>query len=226
MKESNSIYPYSPPRVDSVPEFPSVGDSGSLWRVVDGRLQVRHMAQLPDISIDGAPNDAPRECYAQAMTRLPVYLNGVLWLPVGIAVSLRWLRLDGVILFLVCVWFALLFVKVKEPHVFFYRRILTSADRWRSWLRSFCCLSVVMYANSLAWKKGGLESFGWFNSILLTFGTIAALQLAVDRGFGHVRKRTDGWFELKGIRPAVIARLEEIQQRQPPHMEESPAMDR
>lgn len=215
---NEELDPYAPPRADPLPSVAAaVEDSGSLWRVVDGRVQVRHMAKLPDIYLDGAPDDGFGRPHTQVMTRLPATLNGALWLPVGIAVLLGWLPLNGVVLFLFCVSNALQLVRIKEPRVSFLLRVpAPGAARWRAWLWPVFYFAAIGAAYYLSWNRGTSEAGGFINIFLLASGTMATLRLVVDKGFGHARKCGDGWFELKGIKPAFIARLEEIQQQRPP----------
>jgi hypothetical protein len=212
--------PYEPPRADPLPVASGMGDSdsGSLWRVMDGKLQVRHMASLPDICIDGAPEGEPGRRYSQAMHRVPRGITGLVWVVVGVVALSGWLPLNNLTIFILCVANALP-VAVSEPRVLFFRshsamRAARSSSSW--WLALF--VAAVASAFFFPSGSGFYEAGGTFNVIALLGGPLLLLRSIMDSGFGQARKREDGWFELKGIAPAAIARLEELQKRMPPSM--------
>ena len=46
--------PYAPPAIHEEPHLSGSPDSGRLWRVMDGQLEVRHLASLPNVCVAGS----------------------------------------------------------------------------------------------------------------------------------------------------------------------------
>lgn len=217
--------PYTPPQVDAWPavsgiEYPN---SGTLWRVVDGKLQVRPAASLPDVAIDGSPPGETGKRMALVIRIMPEWLFGLLWL--AIAAARLYERVSYNVFLLM--FFAVAFLPAllgKRLRVQLYR---TNAEIMRATLRYLVTIAVIIglifagpffgLREILPVREGGVLAI-----IALYYGCLHLFHHLRGGSLGWARAVGDGWFELKGIAPAAIASLEALQQRIPPSQAKSP----
>ena len=215
--------PYTPPQADPWPAVSDISypDSGTLWRVVAGKLQVRHMASLPDIAIKGEPEGEPGRRMSMVIRIMPEWLYGVLWLGVAAVGLTGWLSDDMFIYLFLAAAFLPDFLG-KKVRVMMFR---TNAEMRRTtlWIVLFVALLIGLIFVApffetpellLFWKGGTLSLIAFY------FGVLHLIHHFKGGSLGWGRGREDGWFQVSGIAPAAIARLEELQQRMPPGMQE------
>ncbi len=212
--------PYAPPRADLPAGAEVVGDSGSLWRVVEGRLQVRHMAQLPDVCLSGGAAGEPGGRHSVFMRRIPGWLTGAVWLTTGFLALPGWLPLKFGGIFILSIVNALPLAETPPRVLFFRSHSSLREGRLRAWAWFVPYAAIVGGTFLFHRSKDVFEAGGTFNIMTLGLGAWVLVRSFCDRGYGRARKLADGWFELLGIPSSVIARLEEIQQGKPPAMQE------
>ncbi len=215
MKESNSIDPYAPPRAEPLTVFSDGNDSGSLWRVVDGRLQFRDGAVLPDIGPDGSPNGEPGPRFSLALETkaLPALMRG-LGLPI-----LGFASLSGILPWggaKIGAFFPLFWLPYwLGPKVRIH--LVRSKSRERSILYRllFGTLAVGLLLSTvlLNWLKAHAADLLLYPWIVLG---ILQLVLLITGKAPHAREVEDGWFEWSYLKPEAILHLEEIQRSRPP----------
>jgi hypothetical protein len=201
--------PYAPPEVD--PAAPNVyPDSGSLWRIADGRLQVRNQASLPDVCIYGSPEREPGTRSSIVFNTTPEFVVGITWIALGLALIAGLVPRE--------LTFPMIFI-VLAPMLFGKKvRVLAfrSGDATRSaGVRNLVSMvisiavdfALARYASFLPWRIPTLAAMA------LVFGVVRLVRFGVGKRFGWARFLKDGWFEIPGIAPAAIVRLEEIQRR-------------
>ncbi|WP_265594534.1 hypothetical protein [Haloferula sp. BvORR071] len=217
---NHELNPYAPPAGHEEPRVSGSPDSGRLWRVMDDRLEVRHLANLPNVCVAGSLEAEPGAYQSMLMRRVPPWWIGVVWLVFGILAFVGWLSLSPLPFALVTIA-NILATTSKEPRVEFFRSHSASrSSAMRTWLWMagiFVGMVVVIYLES---HKGVIfRACGPINIAVLLLGALILLRSIRDSRFGMASKLSDGWYEMRGIAPAVIARLEEIQRLTPPDME-------
>ena len=213
--------PYAPPRADPTTAPAVVNDSGSLWRVVDGRLQFREMASLPDVCISGSPPGEPgtRTSLALESQALMGWVRGVALLLlaiIGLAGVIPWPKAKTLLFFAA---FLLPGLLAKKPRILVFRsKRKESAVYGRSLLIGLGFLLLV-HLLRMFWERPSPEDF--LLHVALVMGIVQVVLLLSGK-LPHVRPLGDGWFEWRKLPPAAIHRLKEIQQRTPPYMERLP----
>lgn len=212
--------PYAPPRADPLPAAATLPvDSGSLWRVVDGRLQFRDGAVLPDIGPDGSPNGEPGPPFSLVLETksLPALVRGLGLLLLGIIFAARMFPSGGVW----TSWFFAFFLAVAwlprwlGPKIrlqVFRSKPKEQAALYRGLLWVFA-VAILQFSAQMRWPGIRPEEFWAYMG--MTFASYQFVLLATGKA-PPAREVEDGWFEWKGLKPEAIPHLEEIQQRHPP----------
>ena len=221
--------PYAPPQVDPVATPLGIQDSGSLWRIVDGRLQFREMASLPNVSISGSQHGEPGTRFSLALESraLVGWVRGVALLllgAVGFAGLLHSHSAKTIAFFAVVSLPGLLGKKARI--LVFRSKRKESAINGRSWLGALLVgMGSVLLIHLLRtyWVNLPAEDF-----LLLLAVVVGAVQLVflLAGKWPPVRTLGDGWFELRKVPPEAIRQLEEIQLRMPPNTNEAPLRHR
>ncbi|WP_367870346.1 hypothetical protein [Luteolibacter sp. Populi] len=211
MNPEPDIDPYAPPASDPTLPPLSPADSGSLWRVVGGRLQVRKSASLPDVCIDGSPDHEPGQRYPLEFSTLLPGISTATWC-VFLAILFSY-NLKPMFLFLGCgIVMVLPWLFEKKVRVLAFRS-RRSAGRSR-------LLEILLLAGFVGFAFAAMNfprdpAGSYF--YLLPFGVLAVLAILSHFIPGRTPSRAKAlpgdWFELKGIAPAAITRFEELQQR-------------
>lgn len=206
--------PYAPPSVD--PTRPSVSqDSGKLWRVLDGRLQVRNLASLPDVCVYGYPAEEPGTRESLVLQTTPGWVWHLLWLPA--AAFMIWSD-DPMGSWSMGIFFAVIFLPgllAKKVRIMIFRSRRASRSLSFRILAGPLLIGLAMYMgfqSQLGWEwlpQRLRSELPWVAVLLAVF----FWNLIPVKGPARVAAREDGWFEVKGTAPAAIARLAEIQQR-------------
>lgn len=222
---NGELDPYAPPRADPVPAMvaiPGGKDSGSRWRVVEGRLEVRQKASLPDIPLDGSQPGTPGTRYPLLFetSALPGAVRAVGLLLLGIAC------LAGVLSSPFTGNLLLLATAVGPGWL--KPRLRVRGFRSKSQDSAFVLVALLAISTVgfllLAIASRWPEVFPAYCGIYLGMALGVYQLILILRGkVPPAREVGDGWFHLKGAAPQAIRRLEEIQQGQPPQLEESPA---
>lgn len=213
--------PYRPPQADPWPAVSGIQypNSGTLWRIVDGKLQVQPTASLPDVAVDGSPEAAAGKRMALVVRVMPEWLYGVLWLGIAGARLAGWVSYDVFLL----MFFAVAFLPGllgKRLRVELYR---SNAEITRTTVRFLVVIVILVgllvVAPLLGWTAvSGFWEGGTLALIGVYYGVLHLFHHFRGGSLGWARNAGDGWFELKGIAPAAIARLEDLEKRMPPSL--------
>lgn len=207
--------PYAPPSVDPTRPLSASQDSGKLWRVVDGRLQVRTMASLPDVCVYGYPEEEPGKRVSMVLQTLPNWVNQMIWL--SAAALMIWS--DYPIEWTMILFFGAIFLPgwlAKKVRIMIFQS--RRAAR-RSMLRGSVFPVVLVLTIFLAgtygvqWKWEFFGLGGRTDLAVLLLPLLLLSNLIPTKGPSRAKALNDGWFEVKGTAPEAVRRLEGIQQR-------------
>jgi hypothetical protein len=200
---SDLLNPYTPPSIEPSAPRMEVPD-GSLWRVEDGRLLVRNYASLPDVCIHGSPPEEPggRKSLVFRNRRPWVFLLLVSIVGIASVTDPDAFRMSLLLMG------ALNEAAAQRVRVMVFEATGTAARRLFRWAFAFVAFMVLVSA---------VFRGGWnFDAVgeAVAFAVLYLGAYAAFYFFGRrARRQGKGWFELKGIAPAAIARLAEIQQQ-------------
>ena len=208
--------PYAPPSVDPTPSSAASQDGGKLWRVVDGRLQVRNMASLPDVCVYGYPEGEPGTRVSVVLQTLPNWVGQLSWLAAVAMVfweGLGWQWMFAIVLSALILP-GLLSKKVRLM-VFRSQRVARLSIFILRGILFPVAMGVAVYgALSYEFRWEWLPS-GWHAGVAVGAVLLLGFLLNLIPGKGPARAVAlkGGWFEVKDTAPEAVRRLEEIQQR-------------
>jgi hypothetical protein len=186
--------PYAPPSAAPMAPHGAVLDAGKLWRVVDGHLEVRNTASLPDVCVYGYSEYEGGRRASLILSTQPPWFGPLLWLPFWVVIL--WSNLDA----------SYLFGARRAGLLGLMRAVLVIAfGVGVYWL--------LRYEDGLDIGSDNLKQLLF---LCLIFFAILALRFMPGSGPSRVRTLSDSWFEVCGVPAAVVARLAEIQQRATP----------
>jgi hypothetical protein len=209
------VDPYVPPAVDPTRPSSAWQDSGKLWRVIDGRLQVRNMASLPDVCVYGYPEEEPGKRVSMVLQTLPNWIGQLIWL--AAVVFMIWS--DYPIEWTMILFFGAIFLpgwlaKKVRIMIFQSRRAARRLMLRGSVFPVALVLTIFLagsYEVQWKWEFFGLGGGADLAILLLLF--LLFLNLLPTQGPSRAKTLGDGWFEVIGTAPGAVARLEEIQHR-------------
>ena len=212
---SGDLNPYAPPSSEA-PEKQVAFPDGSLWRVDEGRLLVRNMASLPDFCVHGSPEDQAGSRRSIVLQWVPRWVIPVaILIPVAAMIESQVIGILGIYAALALA-FVLPSILGKSLRVMMFQ---SDETRIRQQRKLFSVLvlveAIAAVAASFIKDAGLLPPVLRDRDFIFVFaftGIILRLWLISSAGF-RVAPREEGWFELKGVDPGMIAHLSEIQQR-------------